>query len=113
MLVCSLHTRGPPERGVPTRQASPSRSAHNICFSAQLAPWPGCPGTAGSNYGPSVGKEKGDLKGRFMSCPCRGLNQLWHERDLELVRAARNRLCAPPGPPGHLEHHHGLGGAVR
>lgn len=61
------HAGGRP-RGVSLRRASPSRSAHNICFSAQLAPWRGCPGTAGSNYGPSVGKGKGDLKGRFMSC---------------------------------------------
>lgn len=68
MLVYSRRMLGPPERGLPARWASPRCWAHNICSSAQLAPWRGCPGTAGSNYGPSVGKGKGDLKGRFMSC---------------------------------------------
>lgn len=76
MLVCSLHTWGTPERGVPTHQASPSCSANNICSSAWLALWPGCPGTAGSSDSLAVGKEKGDLKGRSVSCPCQGLNQL-------------------------------------
>lgn len=48
---------------------------------------------------------KGDL------CPARaGMSRTWGSCVLHVTGSV---LPLPPGPPGHLEHHHGLGGAVR
>lgn len=91
MPVCSS-ALGPPRGGVPA--SGPAHHAR-LPTSASRHSWlmRGCPGTAGSNYSPSVGEGKGDLKGRFMSWLCgggRGPSQLCHVTGCRCPRVPRS-----------------------
>uniref|UniRef100_A0A8D2QF41 receptor protein-tyrosine kinase n=1 Tax=Zonotrichia albicollis TaxID=44394 RepID=A0A8D2QF41_ZONAL len=60
------------------------RGSHKLAGSVPPVP-------PGSNHSPSIGKDRGDPKGRLMSCPCQGLNT----SRSGVLQAAHNWLCPP------------------